>query len=94
MWGLATTSSCRRSLADLDVIPTIVGAIKRSLKLTPIPNPEPGVADQDDLDSPEGTVTESLRATFQRHLIGALAMLLVDRCCRWGLDHIMVIRSR
>ena len=27
-------------------------------------------------------VTESLRSTFQRHLIGALAMLLVDRDCR------------
>jgi hypothetical protein len=33
------------------------------------------------MDSPVSE-SESLRSTFQRHLIGALAMLLVDRDCR------------
>lgn len=33
VWGLATTSSCRRSLADLDVISIIAAALRKSLKI-------------------------------------------------------------
>ena len=85
VWGLATTSSCRHSLAALDVIPKILAAIKRSLKLQTFPDPDPGSDPDPATEAVEvegGPVSESLRSTLQRHLIGALAMLLVDRDCR------------
>ncbi len=93
VWGLATSSSCRRSLADLDIVPVIVACIKRSLKMPVMPDPPPGaiaglMGDGEDGGGmgagmmPDGTATISQRATLQHHLVGALAMLLVDRCCR------------
>ena len=84
VWGLATTSTCRRSLAALDVIPKLFAAIKRSLKLQTVPDPDPAdvASGEAEAVADVGSVTESLRSTFQRHLIGALAMLLVDRDCR------------
>ena len=94
IWGLATTSACRRSLADLDAVHAVVAAIKRSLKLVPVPDPEPSASSvggkptggaelsEESLGLPEGGATETQRATLQKHLLGALAMLLVDRSCR------------
>ncbi len=78
VWGLATTGTMRRSMADLDVITSVLTALKRTLKLTTVPDPTDGS------DGPTGgeVLTESARARLQLHLLGGLAVLLVDRWCR------------
>ena len=73
-------------MSDLDVITMIIGKIKRSLKATVIPDPPPNSKPSSE-ETPLGTMTESQRSTMQKHLLGALAMLLVDRCCRRPYIH-------
>ncbi len=76
VWALATTGGMRRSMADLDVPASLLAVLKKTLKMQTFPDPEPGES------LPEGMVAESARARLQLHQLGALAVLLVDRCCR------------
>eukprot|EP00798_Chlamydomonas_sp_ICE-L_P023775 gene23775-9334_t len=74
VWGLATTGTSRRNLSELDVISLVVSNLKRSLKLIIVdPNLE---------DPPAGSATDTQRSLMQRNLLGGLAVLLIDRCCR------------
>jgi hypothetical protein len=82
VWGFATSSGCRKIMSDLDAIAMVLSNIKRSLKANVIPDPLPGSKQSTDESLPPGTMTESQRAMMQKHLLGALAMLLVDKCCR------------
>ena len=170
LWGLSTTSVCRRQLSKLSVIPIVIRNIKRTLAMEVTPDPavsatsvggragaggdaadlaaadddqqqgagnappparssagaaaategdaaadrgqEEGCSgppaattmrksdgaaaslpllseecrgyhsSDDDEDAVGGPPSEARRATFQRHLQGALSMLLVDRSCR------------
>ena len=124
LWGLSTSSGCRRSLAEVGSVPIVITAIKRSLKLGPQASvtqvsvtaasvtAPPGGAQEEAVAAREGEaegeggrmrtcagegaaggygssgggygaigsdvrVTEAQRAEFQRHLMGAFAMLMV-----------------
>lgn len=93
VWGFATSAGCRKIMSDLDVISMVVGNIKRSLKANVIPDPPPGSKQNTDDSQPSTIMSESQRATMQKHLLGALAMLLVDRCCRKPYVHMVSQRS-
>ncbi|KAG1678758.1 hypothetical protein FOA52_012798 [Chlamydomonas sp. UWO 241] len=84
VWGLATSGSCRRIMAELDVVASVLHTIQRSLKVavTPDTPPAKGSHDEDAEGVPENAITQGKLAGLQHHLIGALAMLLVDRSCR------------
>mmetsp|Transcript_26929 Transcript_26929/g.69418 ORF Transcript_26929/g.69418 Transcript_26929/m.69418 type:complete len:871 (-) Transcript_26929:1245-3857(-) len=81
LWGFATSGGCRRCLADLDAVPVMLAAINKTVKMQTIPDESGGEASAEGSQA-SGTITESMRAKLQQFLLGALAVMLVDRCCR------------
>lgn len=83
VWGLATTGGMRRSMADLDVVPVLVSGLKRTFKMPTHPDGEAVT------DGPDGMVSEKERALLQRNMLGALAVLLIDRWVGWHAHDVL-----
>ena len=62
VWGLATTSACRRKLTQLSAIKFVIQNIKRSLTMEVVPDPEPPAAPEAVQQPTEAEATAADRA--------------------------------
>lgn len=64
------------------MVTLVLSNIKRTLKMSIVPDPAPLAPGEDPAVPPEGSVYDSARNRYQTFLLGALSVLLVDRNCR------------